>query len=117
MARETRRAGNSIAKNCTSVDDGLAFFDTDILYMPTTPRFRQSRTAISLISNISARTLWLFHCRSSRSITRGYTQLKVDAAIAQSKVEILAREVVIHGRRRDRRDELHRLAQISFGMR
>jgi predicted nucleic acid-binding protein len=97
---------------------GLAFLDTNILVYAddTADPVKQAR-AISLIAEhqradslvISLQVLQEYFA----TVTR---KLKVDAAIAQSKVEILARGRIVRFTESDviAAIELHRLARISF---
>jgi predicted nucleic acid-binding protein len=97
---------------------GLAFFDTNILiYADDVAAPAKRARAISLIGEhrrdnslvISLQVLQEYFAAATR-------KLKVDAAIAQSKVEILARARVVRFTERDviAAIEIHRLAQISF---
>ena len=97
---------------------GLALFDTKILiYADDAAAPAKQARAISLIGEhrrdnslvISLQVLQEYFAAATR-------KLKVDAAIAQSKVEILARARVVKFTERDviAAIEIHRLAQISF---
>ena len=97
---------------------GLAFFDTNVLLYAddgAVPK-KQSR-AIALVSDhrrqnslvVSLQVLQEYYAAATR-------KLRVDPAVAQRKVEVLARARIV---RVDEKDviaaiELHRLAQISF---
>jgi predicted nucleic acid-binding protein len=88
---------------------GLAFFDTNVLvYADDSAAPAKQARAISLIVE---------HQReNSLVVSLQVLQLKVDAAIAQSKVEILARGRVVRFTERDviAAIEIHRLSRISF---
>lgn len=97
---------------------GLAFFDTKVLiYADDTASPAKQTRAISLIVEhqrdnslvVSLQVLQEYYAAATR-------KLKVDAATAQSKVEILARGRVVRFTERDviAAIELHRLTQISF---
>ena len=97
---------------------GLAFFDTNILiYADDASAPAKQGRAISLIGEhrrdnslvVSLQVLQEYFAAATR-------KLKVDAAVAQSKVEILARARVVRFTERDviAAIEIHRLAQISF---
>ena len=97
---------------------GLAFFDTNILVYADDAANRAKRArAISLIAEhqregalvVSLQVLQEYFVAATR-------KLGVDAAVAQSKVELLARGRVVRFTERDviASIELHRLRQISF---
>jgi predicted nucleic acid-binding protein len=97
---------------------GLAFFDTNILvYADDAASPAKQARAISLIAEhtranslvISLQVLQEYFAAATR-------KLKVDAAVAQSKVEILARGRIVRFTERDliAAIEIHRLNQISF---
>jgi predicted nucleic acid-binding protein len=97
---------------------GLAFFDTSVLiYADDAAAPARQARAISLIGEhqrenslvVSLQVLQEYFAAATR-------KLKVDAAIAQDKVEILARGRVVRFTERDviAAIELHRLTQISF---
>ena len=97
---------------------GLAFFDTNILvYADDASEPRKQRRAISLLAEhqrenslvVSLQVLQEYYA----TVTR---KLKVDPAVAQSKVEILARGRVVRFTEQDviAAIELHRLARLSF---
>jgi predicted nucleic acid-binding protein len=97
---------------------GLAFFDTNVLiYADDSAAPAKQARAISLIVEhqrenslvVSLQVLQEYFVIATR-------KLRVDAALAQSKVEILARGRVVHFSERDviAAIELHRLTQISF---
>jgi predicted nucleic acid-binding protein len=97
---------------------GLAFFDTNVLiYADDASAPAKQARAISLIVEhqrdnslvVSLQVLQEYFAAATR-------KLRVDAAIAQSKVEILARGRVVRFTERDviAAIELHRLTRISF---
>ena len=97
---------------------GLAFFDTNVLiYADDAAAPAKQARAISLITEhqrenslvVSLQVLQEYFAAATR-------KLKVDAAIAQHKMEILARGRVVRFTERDAiaAIELHRLTQISF---
>jgi predicted nucleic acid-binding protein len=97
---------------------GLAFFDTNILiYADDAADPAKQARAISLVAEhrrddslvISLQVLQEYFAAATR-------KLKVDPAIAQSKVEVLARARVVKFTERDviAAIEIHRLIRISF---
>jgi predicted nucleic acid-binding protein len=97
---------------------GLAFFDTNVLvYADDAAAPAKQARAISLIVEhrrenslvVSLQVLQEYFAAATR-------KLKVDPAIAQSKVEILARGRIVRFTEHDviAAIELHRLAQLSF---
>ncbi len=97
---------------------GLAFFDTNVLVYADDEAFpEKQKRAISLMVEsrrgnslvVSLQVLQEYFVTATR-------KLKVDPAIVQSKVEILARGRVVRFTERDviASIELHRLTQLSF---
>jgi len=97
---------------------GLAFFDTNVLvYSDDTADTGKQARAVSLLAAhrrdnslvVSLQVLQEYYAAATR-------KLKVDAVIAQAKVEAFARGRVVRFTERDviAAIELHRLTQISF---
>jgi len=97
---------------------GLAFFDTNVLvYSDDASNPLKQATAIALLAShrrdntlvLSLQVLQEYYAATTR-------KLRVDPAVAQGKVEALARGHVVRFTERDviAAIELHRLNQISF---
>jgi predicted nucleic acid-binding protein len=97
---------------------GLAFFDTNILIYAddhATP-VKQTRAITLIVEHQRENSLVISLQVLQEYFAAATRKLKVDPAIAQSKVEILARGRVVRFTERDviAAIELHRLTQISF---
>jgi predicted nucleic acid-binding protein len=101
-----------------NVDGGLAFLDTNILiYTDDSSAPAKQKLATSLVAaHGSAGTLVISLQVLQEYFAAATRKLKVDPAVAQRKVELLARGKVVRFTERDviSAIELHRVAQISF---
>jgi predicted nucleic acid-binding protein len=97
---------------------GPAFFDTNILLYADDARSPEKQTrAISLFSDHQRRGMAIISLQVMQEYFAAATRkLGVDAALAQRKVEVLARGKVVRFQEQDviSAIELHRLSRISF---
>ena len=97
---------------------GLGFFDTNILvYADDVSAPRKQRMAIELVMNHQRSGLFVVSLQVLQEYFAASTRkLRVDPAIAQRKVELLARGRVVRFEAHDvvASIELHRLSGISF---
>ena len=96
----------------------LAFFDTNVLlYADDDSARRKQSRAISLITDCQRRNALVISLQVLQEYYAAATRkLRVDPAVAQQKVEILARARIVRFEEKDvvAAIELHRLSQISF---